>query len=506
MSQSAKILIVDDEELVRLNLRALLEDLGYCVVEAADGREGLDTFDREGPELILADLRMPVMDGLSMIAALREKNTETPIIVVSGTGTMQHAVDSLRLGAWDYIIKPVQNARGFEVVIERALEKARLLKENRLYREHLEELVRERTEALRKAHDELELRHQEVSRLKDMLADDNRYLQRQLLSFSGSEIIGADFGLKTVMNMVRQVAPLDSPVLLMGETGTGKEAIATAIHRFSPRREGPFIRVNCGAIPDSLIDSELFGHEKGAFTGAISQKRGRFERAHKGTIFLDEIGELPPQAQVRLLNVLQNREIERVGGTESIPVDIRILSATNRNLQAMVASGQFREDLWFRLNVFPIMIPPLRQRKGDIPALAHHFIEQKSVDLKLDVRPKLAPGSLDRLMDYNWPGNVRELQNLVERALIQHRGGVLVFDTLSVPQLQGRERLGTGEQDLTLLTLDAMTSRHIQRALELSGGKINGAGGAAELLAVHPNTLRARMEKLSIPYKRSKSA
>jgi transcriptional regulator with GAF, ATPase, and Fis domain len=351
------------------------------------------------------------------------------------------------------------------------------------------------------------LEHQEVLRLKDILVDDNRYLQRQLLSFSGSEIIGADFGLKAVMNMVRQVAPLDSPVLLLGETGTGKEAIATAIHRFSPRREGPFIRVNCGAIPDSLIDSELFGHEKGAFTGAISQKRGRFERAHSGTIFLDEIGELPPQAQVRLLNVLQNREIERVGGTESIPVDIRILSATNRNLQAMVASGQFREDLWFRLNVFPIMIPPLRQRKGDIPALVHHFIEQKSVDLKLDVRPKLAPGALDRLMDYNWPGNVRELQNLVERALIQHRGGALVFDTLSVPQLQqGREMLQTGEQDLSLLTLDAMTSRHIRRALELSGGKINGAGGAAELLAVHPNTLRARMEKLSIPYKRTKSA
>jgi transcriptional regulator with GAF, ATPase, and Fis domain len=351
------------------------------------------------------------------------------------------------------------------------------------------------------------LEHQEVLRLKDILVDDNRYLQRQLLSFSGSEIIGADFGLKAVMNMVRQVAPLDSPVLLLGETGTGKEVIATAIHYFSPRREGPFIRVNCGAIPESLMDSELFGYEKGAFTGAITQKRGRFERAHTGTIFLDEIGELPPQAQVRLLHVLQNREIERVGGTEPIPVDIRILSATNRNLQTMVASGEFREDLWFRLNVFPIMIPPLRQRKEDIPALVHHFIEQKSVDLKLGVRPKLAPGSLDRLKDYNWPGNVRELQNLVERALIQHRGGALVFDTLSVPQLQqGREMLETGEQDPTLLTLDAMTSRHIRRALELSSGKINGPGGAAELLAVHPNTLRTRMEKLGVPYKRRKSA
>jgi len=350
------------------------------------------------------------------------------------------------------------------------------------------------------------LEHQEVLRLKDILVDDNRYLQRQLLDFSESEIIGADFGLKAVMNMVRQVATLDSPVLLLGETGTGKEVIATAIHYFSPRREGPFIKVNCGAIPESLMDSELFGHEKGAFTGAITQKRGRFERAHTGTIFLDEIGELPPQAQVRLLHVLQNREIERVGGTESILVDIRIISASNRNLQAMVASGQFREDLWFRLNVFPIMIPPLRQRKEDIPALVYHFIEKKSVELKLGVTPKLAPGVLDRLRDYDWPGNVRELQNLVERALIQHGGGPLTFAKLSVPQQQEHEMLGAGGEDRTVLPLAEMNSRYIRRALELSGGKINGPGGAAELLAVHPNTLRKRMEKLGIPYKRRKSA
>jgi transcriptional regulator with GAF, ATPase, and Fis domain len=350
------------------------------------------------------------------------------------------------------------------------------------------------------------LEHQEVLRLKDILVDDNRYLQRQLLSFSGSEIIGADFGLRGVMNMVRQVATLDSPVLLLGETGTGKEVIATAIHYSSPRREGPFIKVNCGAIPESLMDSELFGHEKGAFTGAITQKRGRFERADSGTIFLDEIGELPPQAQVRLLHVLQNREIERVGGTESIPVDIRILFASNRDLEAMVASGQFREDLWFRLNVFPIMIPPLRQRKEDIPALVHHFIEKKSVELKLGVRPQLAPGALDRLRDYDWPGNVRELQNIVERALIQHGGGALTFAELSLPPQQGHKMLGTGDEDRALLPLDEMNSRYIRRALELSNGKINGPGGAAELLAVHPNTLRKRMEKLGIRYKRRKSA
>ena len=238
------------------------------------------------------------------------------------------------------------------------------------------------------------LEHQEIIRLKDMLADDNRYLFDELRSASGDEIIGSDFGLKAVMRMVQQVAPLDSPVLLLGETGTGKEVIANAIHYSSPRKDGPFIKVNCGAIPETLLDSELFGHEKGAFTGAISQKRGRFERANKGTIFLDEIGELPAQAQVRLLRVLQTKEIERVGGTTSIPVDIRIISATNRNLQEMIASGRFREDLWFRLNVFPIMIPPLRQRREDIPALVHHFIERKSKELKLTERPVLAPGAI----------------------------------------------------------------------------------------------------------------
>ena len=503
MSKSAKVLIVDDEELFRLNLRMLLEDLGYCVVEAADGREGIEAFDREVPDLILADLRMPVMNGLSMIAGLREKSTETPVIVVSGTGTVQNAVDSLRLGAWDYIIKPVEDAKGFEIVIERALEKARLMKENRLYREHLEELVRERTEEVRNAHDELELRHQEVIRLKDMLADDNRYLYNELRSASGDEIVGSDFGLKAVMSMVQQVAPRKIPVLLLGETGTGKELIANAIHYSSPRKDGPFIKVNCGAIPDTLLDSELFGHEKGAFTGAASQKRGRFERADKGTIFLDEIGELPAQAQVRLLRVLQEKEIERIGGSTSIIVDVRIISATNRNLQEMVASGRFREDLWFRVNVFPIMIPPLRQRREDIPALVHHFIDRKSKELKLAKRPVLAPGTLDRLMAYNWPGNIRELENVIERALIQSRGDMLSFEALSGPQVPaGREVTREAGSDFTLPSLDKINAQHIRQALEMAGGKINGPGGAAQILGLHPNTLRSRMNKLGIPYGR----
>jgi len=347
------------------------------------------------------------------------------------------------------------------------------------------------------------LEHQETIRLKDMLADDNRYLYNELRSVSGDEIIGSDFGLKTVMEMVRQVAPLDSPVLLLGETGTGKEVIANAIHYSSPRRDGPFIKVNCGAIPETLLDSELFGHEKGAFTGAIIQKRGRFERADRGTIFLDEIGELPAQAQVRLLRVLQTKEIERVGGTSPIVVDIRIISATHRDLGEMIASGGFREDLWFRLNVFPITIPPLRQRRGDIPALLHHLIERKSKELKLAERPVLAPGVLDRFMAYDWPGNVRELENLIERALIRSRGGVLSFETLFETQVPVSHEVIRGEgQDRTLLSFDEMTVHHIRQALQMAGGKINGPGGAAQLLGLHPNTLRTKMSKLGIPYGR----
>lgn len=347
------------------------------------------------------------------------------------------------------------------------------------------------------------LKHQEVLRLKQMLADDNRYLLEELRSVSGNEIVGAEFGLNTVMKMVEQVAPIDSPVLLLGETGTGKEVIANAIHSLSPRKDGPFIKVNCGAIPETLLDSELFGHEKGAFTGAVGQKRGRFERADRGTIFLDEIGELPPQAQVRLLHVLQRKEIERVGGSGPIPVDIRVISATHRNLGEMTARGDFREDLWFRLNVFPIVIPPLRQRKGDIPALVHHFLHRKSIELKLTERPVLAAGAIDRLLAYDWPGNVRELENTIERALIQHRTGALNFGSLLPANFSehGGDARGAGEEE-SIVSLMEMNARYIRQALEKAGGKINGPGGAAQILNIHPNTLRKRMNKLGIPYGR----
>ena len=250
------------------------------------------------------------------------------------------------------------------------------------------------------------------------MSDDNRYLQKEMMYLTGDTIIGARFGLKEVMRMVEHVAPTNSPVMIIGETGTGKEVIANAIHLSSKRKGSAFVKINCGAIPDSLIDSELFGHEKGAFTGAISQKKGRFERAHNGTIFLDEVGELPLQAQVRLLRVLQQHEIERVGGSQTIPVDVRIITATHKNLEEMVRIGQFREDLWFRLNVFPIIIPPLHQRTIDIPALVDYFLEQKSMDMKIRKLPSLAPGAIEKLLTYDWPGNVRELEYLVERTLI----------------------------------------------------------------------------------------
>jgi len=343
------------------------------------------------------------------------------------------------------------------------------------------------------------LRHREVLKLKERLADDNRYLHTELRRLSGDEIIGADFGLREVMHRVRHVAPTESPVLLTGETGAGKDVIANAIHLGSPRREGPFIPVNCGAIPESLLDSELFGHEKGAFTGALAQKRGRFERANNGTILLDEIGEMPLEAQVRLLRVLQHREIERVGGMERIPVDIRIIAATNQDLYAMVQAGRFREDLYFRLNVFPIIVPPLRERASDIPALVQHLMERKARELKLGHMPELAPGAIDVLMGYSWPGNVRELENVIERAIIVYHDEPLRFDDLEVDP-SGRIPAadpGSGEQPLDL---DTVVAQHIKRVLGMTGGKIHGPGGAGELLKVNPNTLRYRMRKLRIPF------
>ncbi|MHB1349266.1 MAG: sigma-54 interaction domain-containing protein [Desulfobulbaceae bacterium] len=347
------------------------------------------------------------------------------------------------------------------------------------------------------------LAHEEVLRYQDILLDDKRFLNRELNWGVADEIIGGSTGLSGVMEMVRQVAPLNNTVLLLGETGTGKEMIANAIHYSSPRKDGPFLKVNCGALPENLIDSELFGHERGAFTGAVAESRGRFERADGGTIFLDEIGELPPSAQVRLLRVLQNHEVERVGGKRSIAVDIRVIAATHRNLQSMMTEGGFREDLWYRLSGFPIIVPPVRQRKEDVPALARHFLAMKSREFGIAVPPSIAPGALLRLMEYDWPGNVRELENLVERELIRHREGPLVFEGIPTRE-RGKTKAvaasNVGHQPP--LKLDEAMATHIREVLNIAKGKIHGPGGAAELLGVNPNTLRWRLDKLGIIYRR----
>jgi transcriptional regulator with GAF, ATPase, and Fis domain len=347
------------------------------------------------------------------------------------------------------------------------------------------------------------LEHGEVLRLKDLLAEEHGQMVRRLNVISDN-IVENQVGLREVMALCRQIAPLETPILLLGETGTGKDTMARIIHTLSPRGKGAFVSVNCGAVAETLLDSELFGHEKGAFTGAVGLKTGRFEQADKGTIFLDEIGELSPQGQVRLLHVLQYKEIDRVGGTRPIPVDTRIVAATNRDLSEMVKSGLFRKDLWFRLNVFPITIPPLRDRSVDIPELLSHFIDQKARELKLKVVPRVAPGETQRLMAYDWPGNVRELQNIVERALITARDGVLHFDAVVPGEPGGRDETEPARNG-GFERLDQMNFFYIRHVLKSTQGKISGRGGAADILGIHPNTLRKRMDRLGITYKRAGS-
>ncbi len=351
------------------------------------------------------------------------------------------------------------------------------------------------------------LTYHEVTRLKALLEDDKQFLQRELSrSVSTTGIVGANTGLRNIFKMVDLVSPTDSPVLLLGETGTGKELIANIVHERSSRRNGPFIKVNCGAIPDGLVDSELFGHEKGAFTGAIFQKRGRFERANGGTLFLDEVAELTPSAQVKLLRVLQHKEFERVGGTEMIRSDARIIAATNRDMTQMIKEKKFREDLWFRLNVFPIHIPPLRQRKEDLPQLVRFLIEKKAIELKIFPTPQPIPGVLSRLTSWDWPGNVRELENLIERELILSKNDrVLRFDQLYITGEKPSAPFPvTTEENMAASSLDDIMVEHIRKALSQTNGRIHGPNGAAKILSINPSTLRSRMRKYGIKFKKQR--
>jgi transcriptional regulator with GAF, ATPase, and Fis domain len=358
-------------------------------------------------------------------------------------------------------------------------------------------------------------RLRELTSLREAVEAENRSLLSRLGRHDISDsIVGAETGLRSVMEQIDLVAPSDAPVLVLGETGTGKEVVARAIHTRSRRASGPFLRVNCGAIPPELVDSELFGHERGSFTGAVGERKGWFERADGGTLFLDECGELPLAAQVRLLRILQDGSFERVGGERPLHVDVRIVAATHRDLQALVSEGRFREDLWYRIAVFPIHLPPLRVRQGDIPSLAAHFALRAAKRLGT---PPLVPTSEDirLLVSYPWPGNVRELAAVIERAAILGGGGGLeVAQALGTGPARQSQSIPAnlpidsnivenqvGKED-GWLTLDAAMARHIESALRRTLGRIEGKGGAADLLAINPHTLRARMRKLGVKWKR----
>jgi formate hydrogenlyase transcriptional activator len=332
--------------------------------------------------------------------------------------------------------------------------------------------------------------YEEIQRLNQKLREEKLYYEEQhLFSIHFEDIVGESSAIKNVLAQVDQVAVTDTNVLILGETGVGKELVARAIHRHSPRREKPFIRVLCSSLPDSLIPSELFGHEKGAFTGAIRQQIGRFELADGGTLFLDEIGELPLEVQVRLLRVLQTKEFERVGGHETLRSDFRLIAATNRNLEQEVKSGKFRADLFYRLNVFPIDVPPLRERTEDIPLLAHYFLKIYSTKMRKFFE-KIPTAEMEKLVHYHWPGNVRELENIIERGTILNTGPIFHLHELALaPKMESPE---------TETTMKGNERRHILWALQKTSWKVRGMGGAAEILEMHPSTLASRMKKLGI--------
>ena len=371
----AKILVVDDEEGIRHVLRQVLEYEGHDVDTAAGGGEALEKHERFGPDLTFLDVKMARMDGLEVLGRVRERDPEAIVVMISGHGSIETAVEATRRGAYDFLEKPLDTDR-ILVTIRNALQQRGL--------------------------------SQEVTRLRDEV--ESRY-----------EIVGRSFAIRTVLERIEKVGPTDARVLVTGENGSGKELVARALHRVSPRAEEPFVEVNCAAIPSELIESELFGHVKGAFTGAHTDRTGKFEQAHGGTLFLDEVGDMSLSAQAKVLRALQEGLVTRVGGEKAVRVDVRVIAATNKDIELEIDEGRFREDLYFRLNVVPIHVPPLRDRREDIPMLVRHFTERAVEEQRLPPR-RLSPEAVERLVSMPWPGNVRELKNTVERLLILSHG------------------------------------------------------------------------------------
>ena len=452
MSTKGRVVVIDDEVNAAAALETLLREDGYVVSRAHDAPTGLQLVEKEEPDLVLTDLRMPGMDGIELLSKIKQLRPETMVILMTAYGTVKTAVRAMKLGAEDYLGKPI-DVEELEVILQRAMEKKGLLEETRHLRARLEHKYR---------FDNL------VGESPEMLA---------------------------VFKSIRQVAPSSASVLLLGESGTGKELFAQALHQNSPRRLKPFVRVACAALPETLLESELFGHEKGSFTGAVSARAGRFEAAEGGTLFLDEIGDISPTVQVKLLRFLEEREFERVGGNKTFKVDVRIVAATHRDLKKKLEDGSFREDLYYRLNVIEINIPPLRERPGDIPILAQHFLH-KYAQANGKEMEGLSDEVMGLLLGHTWPGNVRELENAMERAVVLATTtslGPLHFPTLrkTSPGLTSSPA-GASEVRIPGSTLAQLEREAILRTLEAVEGSTSRA---AAVLDISPRKIQYKLKE-----------
>ncbi|MBW2308748.1 MAG: sigma-54-dependent Fis family transcriptional regulator [Deltaproteobacteria bacterium] len=445
---TGKILIVDDEKHTRQGLSELLGGGGYQVITAANGYQAWELVLQESPDVVLADLKMPGMDGLQLLRKIKEFNSETPVIVITAHGTVKTAIEALKLGAEDYLMKPV-NIEEMEILVRRTIEKSRLIQEAKSLRHQLQERYR------------------------------------------FANLIGNRRQMQEIIKTIKEVADSRASILIQGESGTGKELVAKAIHYFSPRREKPFVTVSCAVLAETLLESEIFGHVRGAFTGAISTRKGRFEMAHMGTIFFDEIGEISPSTQVKLLRFLQEHEFERVGSNETIRVDVRVIAATNKDLKQAVIQGTFREDLFYRLNVIPFNIPPLSERKSDIPLFVQHFINKFAAENNKSM-VNISPEALDILKSYHWPGNIRELENAVERAVVMMRNNTITPDVL--PPLESASQ--TKEMKSTITIPPGLTMRELEKAAILQSMELaNGSTSrAAQMLGISVRKIQYKLK------------
>ncbi len=450
MMEKTQILIIDDEEAIRDAMSQVLSREGYEVKEAREAQEGLELFQRENFHLVFLDLKLPGMKGMDVLTRMKEVSPETPVIIITGYSSIESAVEAMKKGAFDYMPKPF-TPEELRVITKRALENRRLLYENIYLRQELETKI------------EFEL------------------------------VIGQSPAMQKVLDIVRRVAPTESTVLITGESGTGKELIAREIHRHSSRRRAPFVVVDCGALVETLFESELFGHVKGSFTGAYETKHGRFEVADGGTIFFDEISNISPNIQAKLLRVIQEREITRIGSNRPIKVDVRILAATNENLADLVKKGKFREDLFYRLNVVPLHLPPLRERKEDIPLLAQHFLQKYNRRAKKNIKG-ITSRALKSLMEYDWPGNVRELENTIERAVVLARGDMIDLEDL-IPHGISAQPSYFSPWMPPFRPLAEIEKEYIKAVLkEHKGNKST----AAKILGIDRKTLWAKIKKYKI--------